>query len=55
MQAGCTTITHHPSQKHILLAGLECGSIAVWDLRNTTSTVALLDAHSKSGTLCIVI
>lgn len=46
-----TCLTVHPSQKHIVFAGGEDGFITIWDLRQGTSPVTLLEAHSSSGIL----
>nr|XP_018904040.1 PREDICTED: nucleoporin Nup43 [Bemisia tabaci] len=43
-----TCLTVHPSQKHIVFAGGEDGFITIWDLRQGTSPVTLLEAHSSS-------
>jgi WD40 repeat protein len=43
-------VTHHPTQRHMVLAGGEDGSITVWDLRQNTFPVTLLSAHSDTGT-----
>jgi hypothetical protein len=41
---------HHPTQRHMVLAGGEDGSLTVWDLRHNTFPVTLLSAHSDTGT-----
>lgn len=48
-QVGATCVTPHPSQRHLLLAGGEDGSLTVWDLRENTSPATLLSAHSQAG------
>ena len=41
-------MTHHPTQRHMVLAGGEDGSLTVWDLRHNTFPVTLLSAHSDT-------
>lgn len=41
-----TSITYHPTQKHVVLAGSEEGSITVWDLRQPNSAASYFTAHS---------
>ncbi|OXU27468.1 hypothetical protein TSAR_011206 [Trichomalopsis sarcophagae] len=43
-----TSIAHHPTQKHIVVAGGGDGSLTVWDLRYNTYPTSQLSAHSKS-------
>jgi hypothetical protein len=43
-------VVHHPTQRHMVLAGGEDGSLTVWDLRHNTFPVTLLSAHSDTGT-----
>lgn len=43
-----TSICFHPTQKHIILAGTEEGSITVFDLRQPTTPAAYLSAHSSN-------
>ncbi|KAJ8682998.1 hypothetical protein QAD02_018790 [Eretmocerus hayati] len=43
-----TSIAHHPTQKHIVVAGGGDGSLTVWDLRYNTYPISQLSAHSKS-------
>ncbi|KAJ3634208.1 hypothetical protein MTP99_011112 [Tenebrio molitor] len=38
-------LQHHPTQRHLVVAGDEEGSITIWDLRQNTYPVNLLDAH----------
>ncbi|KAG6445926.1 nucleoporin Nup43 [Manduca sexta] len=45
-----TCIINHPTQPHIILAGSESGSLAVWDLRVNTFPTSLLNAHSAGVT-----
>ena len=47
---GVTSITHHPTQQHIILAGSEEGSITVYDLRQLSFPASYLCAHSHSIT-----
>jgi len=42
---------HHPTQRHIVFAGGQDGSLTVWDLRHNTFPVTLLSAHSDTGTV----
>ncbi|XP_014210853.1 nucleoporin Nup43 isoform X2 [Copidosoma floridanum] len=41
-------IAHHPTQKHIVVAGAGDGSLTVWDLRYKTYPISQLSAHSNS-------
>ncbi|XP_011495665.1 PREDICTED: nucleoporin Nup43 [Ceratosolen solmsi marchali] len=43
-----TSIAHHPTQKHIVVAGGGDGSLTVWDLRYNTYPISQLSAHCKS-------
>lgn len=43
-----TSICFHPTQKHIILAGTEEGSITVFDLRQPSIPAAYLSAHSSN-------
>lgn len=45
-----TCIVRHPTQPHIILAGSESGSLAVWDLRMNEFPTSLLSAHSSGVT-----
>lgn len=47
-QTEATSIAHHPTQKHIVVAGGGDGSLTVWDLRYNTYPTSQLSAHSKS-------
>lgn len=49
-QIGASCVTHHPTQRHMVLAGGEDGSLTVWDLRHNTFPVTLLSAHSDTVT-----
>lgn len=48
LQIGATSITHHPTQRHIVVAGGSDGSLTVWDLRQNTYPISQLNAHAKS-------
>ncbi|RZC32495.1 nucleoporin Nup43 [Asbolus verrucosus] len=41
-------LQHHPTQRHLIMAGDEEGSITIWDLRQNAYPVNLLDAHEGS-------
>lgn len=43
-----TALTCHPTQRHILLAGSEEGSITVWDLRMMADAASYLTAHETA-------
>ncbi|XP_012283346.1 nucleoporin Nup43 [Orussus abietinus] len=43
-----TSIAHHPTQRHIVVAGGGDGSLTVWDLRRNTYPISQLNAHSKA-------
>lgn len=45
-ELAATCITSHPTQPHVVLAGSESGSLAVWDLRMNSFPMSLLKAHS---------
>ncbi|XP_051176057.1 nucleoporin Nup43 [Leptopilina boulardi] len=45
-----TSVAHHPTQRHIVVAGGGDGSLTVWDLRRNTYPVSQLNAHAKSVT-----
>ncbi|KAG8245999.1 Nucleoporin Nup43 [Homalodisca vitripennis] len=47
-QVGATCVTPHPTQRHLLLAGGEDGSVTVWDLRENAAPATLLSAHSQA-------
>ncbi|EFA03069.1 nucleoporin Nup43 [Tribolium castaneum] len=38
-------LQNHPTQRHLVVAGDEEGSITIWDLRQNTYPVNVLDAH----------
>ncbi|KAK2575703.1 hypothetical protein KPH14_012093 [Odynerus spinipes] len=42
------SIAHHPTQRHIIVAGGGDGSLTVWDLRHHTYPVSQLNAHAKT-------
>lgn len=43
-----TSVAHHPTQRHIVVAGGGDGSLTVWDLRRNTYPVSQLNAHAKA-------
>lgn len=43
-----TSIAHHPTQRHIVIAGGGDGSLTVWDLRQNTYPISQLNAHAKA-------
>ncbi|KAG7190344.1 hypothetical protein KM043_006457 [Ampulex compressa] len=43
-----TSIAHHPTQRHIVVAGGGDGSLTVWDLRHNTYPISQLNAHAKA-------
>ncbi|XP_053698410.1 nucleoporin Nup43 [Sabethes cyaneus] len=45
-----TCLTYHPTQRHIILAGSEEGSITVWDLRHKQFPASYLKAHEQAIT-----
>lgn len=48
-QLAATCLTFHPTQRHVVLAGSEAGSITVWDLRNNKAMVTTyLKGHTSS-------
>ncbi|XP_022909019.1 nucleoporin Nup43 [Onthophagus taurus] len=49
-QIAPTCLTFHPTQRHMVVAGDEEGSLTVWDLRHNTYPLNLLSAHSDSVT-----
>lgn len=48
MQTAATSVTHHPTQRHIVVAGGGDGSLTAWDLRENTYPVLQLNAHTKA-------
>lgn len=48
IQTEATCIAHHPTQKHIVVAGGGDGGLTVWDLRYKTYPIGQLSAHTKS-------
>ncbi|CAK1544378.1 unnamed protein product [Leptosia nina] len=49
-ELAATCIVRHPTHPHIILAGSESGSIAVWDLRMNQFPTSLIKAHSSGIT-----
>ncbi|XP_055585619.1 nucleoporin Nup43 [Uranotaenia lowii] len=50
-KSNCVTcLAYHPTQKHIILAGSEEGSITVWDLRQPQFPSSYLKAHEHAIT-----
>lgn len=49
LQVGATCVTPHPTQRHLVLAGGEDGSLTIWDLRENTTPATLLLAHCQAG------
>ncbi|XP_065089178.1 nucleoporin Nup43-like [Ochlerotatus camptorhynchus] len=48
-RSNCVTcIAYHPTQRHIILAGSEEGSITVWDLRQPQFPASYLKAHDHA-------
>ncbi|XP_075223788.1 nucleoporin 43 [Lycorma delicatula] len=47
-QIGASCVAHHPTQRHLVLAGGEDGALTVWDLRQNTFPVTLLSAHTQA-------
>ncbi|XP_066595780.1 nucleoporin Nup43 [Prorops nasuta] len=43
-----TSIVHHPTQRHIIVAGGGDGSITFWDLRQINYPIPPLNAHEKA-------
>ena len=41
-----TCITRHPTHTHMVLIGSEKGTISVWDLRQTSTELNILEAHN---------
>ncbi|GJQ68893.1 hypothetical protein Trydic_g6087 [Trypoxylus dichotomus] len=46
-QVTVTCLAYHPTQRHMVVAGDEEGSLTVWDLRQNTYPVNLLSAHAE--------
>ncbi|KAI4482833.1 PREDICTED: nucleoporin Nup43 [Polistes canadensis] len=42
------SIAHHPTQRHIIVAGGGDGSLTVWDLRHHTYPISQLNAHARA-------
>ncbi|KAL4713925.1 hypothetical protein ACJJTC_015579 [Scirpophaga incertulas] len=49
-EMAATCIINHPTQPHIILAGSESGSLAMWDLRVNSFPTSLLNAHAAGVT-----
>ncbi|XP_034838355.1 nucleoporin Nup43 [Maniola hyperantus] len=49
-ELAATCIVRHPTQPHVILAGSESGSLAVWDLRMNQFPTSLLNAHAAGVT-----
>lgn len=47
-QIAVTTVAQHPTQRHLIIAGDEEGSITVWDLRHNTFPINMLSAHAEA-------
>lgn len=45
-----SSLTFHPTQKHIIIAGSEEGSLTVWDLRQPNYPASYLSAHTSAIT-----
>ncbi|CAH0558752.1 unnamed protein product [Brassicogethes aeneus] len=43
-----TCLTFHPTQRHLIIAGDDLGSLTTWDLRHNTYPVNVLNAHEGS-------
>ncbi|XP_020283292.1 nucleoporin Nup43 [Pseudomyrmex gracilis] len=48
VKTAATSITHHPTQRHIVVAGGGDGSLTAWDLRENTYPIVQLNAHAKA-------
>ncbi|KAJ8934095.1 hypothetical protein NQ318_004976 [Aromia moschata] len=40
-----TSLTYHPTQRHLIIAGDDLGALTTWDLRQNTYPVNVLNAH----------
>ncbi|XP_049827320.1 nucleoporin Nup43 [Schistocerca gregaria] len=47
-QVSASCVVHHPTQRHLVLAGGEEGALVVWDLRHSIYPITVLNAHSSS-------
>lgn len=45
-----SSLTFHPTQKHVIIAGSEEGSLTVWDLRQPEYPASYLSAHTNAIT-----
>lgn len=49
-ELAATCIINHPTQPHIILAGSESGSLALWDLRMKSYPISSLKGHTAAVT-----
>ncbi|XP_076373919.1 nucleoporin 43 [Tachypleus tridentatus] len=47
-QVAITCMNQHPSQFHVLATGTEDGSLCIWDMRQESHPVTILNAHATS-------
>lgn len=48
-QVAVCNLAGHPTQQHLVAAGGEDGTLALWDMRNTAHPFTIIAAHNGPG------